>query len=84
MIEKVDQKLCIGCGICVEICCMDVFRLRTEVDPIAQDSKGRPLRKTKAYIAYGKDCMTCFNCELKCPTNAITVGFAPPDMPSII
>lgn len=27
----------------------------------------------KAYIAYNDDCMTCFTCELRCPSGAITV-----------
>lgn len=27
----------------------------------------------KAYIAYNDDCMTCFTCELRCPSGAINV-----------
>ncbi len=27
----------------------------------------------KAYIAYNDDCMTCFTCELRCPSEAINV-----------
>jgi NADPH-dependent glutamate synthase beta subunit-like oxidoreductase len=28
---------------------------------------------SKAYIAYPDDCMTCFECEVECPSNAIDV-----------
>lgn len=28
---------------------------------------------SKAFIAYGDDCMTCYSCELRCPANAIDV-----------
>ncbi len=84
MIESLDQKKCSGCGVCVEICPMDVFRMKTEVDMVSLTSRGLPSRKTRAYLAYPKDCMTCFTCELKCPSGAIRVAFAPPEPPAII
>jgi len=28
---------------------------------------------SKAYVAYDDDCMTCFSCELRCPSGAINV-----------
>ena len=58
MISSIDQKKCIGCGICVDRCPLDTLRL---------DESG------KAYIAYPDDCMTCFLCERRCPQGAITV-----------
>ena len=58
-IEKIDNELCIGCGICVQICPMDVFRMD-------EDSK-------KAIIRYPEDCMLCELCVLDCPEEAITV-----------
>lgn len=58
-IEKIDLELCNGCGICVDVCPMDVIRLDEE--------------KQKANIAYGLDCGVCFLCSDDCPTNAIKV-----------
>jgi len=58
-IERIDPELCNGCGICVRICPMDVFRM---------DEKSK-----KAVIAYPEDCMLCEFCVLDCPKNAITV-----------
>ena len=58
-IDKIDQELCNGCGICVQICPMDVFRMD-------EDSE-------KAIIRYPEDCMLCEFCVLDCPVEAITV-----------
>ena len=60
MIERVDREKCIACGICVEICPMDVFRQ----DEVTGHS----------FVRYPKDCQTCYNCELECPVSAIRVG----------
>ncbi|MBI5443112.1 MAG: ferredoxin family protein [Deltaproteobacteria bacterium] len=61
MISDLDATRCLGCGICVEVCPLDVLRL---------DASAQPRR---AYVAYGEDCMTCFECEVRCPSNAIKV-----------
>ena len=58
-IEKINYEKCDGCGICVNICPMDVLRM---------DEEGK-----KAVIAYPEDCMLCEFCVLDCPTDAITV-----------
>ena len=59
-IEKIDENLCNGCGICVDTCPMDVIRL----DKI----------KEKAYIKYPGDCTVCYFCEMDCPVGAIYVS----------
>lgn len=70
MISSIDGSKCNGCGICVEICNMDVLRQNTFDD--------------KAYIAYLEDCMTCFECELRCPEKAIDVSYVPEFTPATI
>lgn len=60
MIEEIDYQLCDDCGVCMDVCPTDVFR----VDP-----------ETRKYVIfYLSDCQTCFNCEIECPRDAITVG----------
>jgi NAD-dependent dihydropyrimidine dehydrogenase PreA subunit len=58
-VQKIDERLCVGCRICVETCPMDVIRYDE--------------RKEKAYVAYAADCMSCFLCEEDCPRDAIRV-----------
>ncbi len=59
-IKRIDEKLCTGCGICLEDCPMDVIRMNEETD--------------KAYIRYPGDCQSCHLCEMACPENAIDLS----------
>lgn len=59
-IERIDENLCTGCGICVNSCPMDVIRM-DENEKIA-------------VIRYPEDCTLCAVCEIDCPEDAIYVG----------
>ena len=59
-IERIDENLCTGCGICVSDCPMDVLRMDEATE--------------KPQIKYRGDCMTCYMCELVCPVDAIYVS----------
>jgi NAD-dependent dihydropyrimidine dehydrogenase PreA subunit len=58
LIKEINSEKCNGCGICLDVCPLDVFRI----------DEGK-----KAIIKYPDDCMTCFDCDLSCPTGAIYV-----------
>lgn len=58
-IRKIDFNKCIGCGICVDNCPMDVIRMNEVVK--------------KPCIQYLRDCQSCYLCELDCPVGAIYV-----------
>jgi len=60
-IRRIDPEPCTGCGICVELCPMDVIRLNS--------SAGTP----RAVIQYLRDCQSCALCESGCPEGAIWV-----------
>ena len=57
-IRPIDQKKCVGCGLCVKACPMDVIRLNEK----------------KAAARYVEECMCCAACEDVCPTGAIYVS----------
>jgi NAD-dependent dihydropyrimidine dehydrogenase PreA subunit len=56
----VDKSRCIGCGICVDLCPSNLYRLSEE---------------KKAYLVenFRDDCFICHSCAVSCPTGAITV-----------
>jgi NAD-dependent dihydropyrimidine dehydrogenase PreA subunit len=58
-IRKIDYDLCVKCGICLDVCPMDVIR--------ADGKSGKP------FIKYLRDCQSCFLCEMECPVGAIYV-----------
>jgi NAD-dependent dihydropyrimidine dehydrogenase PreA subunit len=60
VIERIDQELCNGCGICVNTCTVDVIRMDEELK--------------KAVIKYPEECICCAFCELDCPQKAIYVS----------
>ena len=59
-IERIDTKLCNGCGICVNSCPADVIRMDVE--------------SNKAVIRYPEDCVMCMWCATECPQKAIFVS----------
>ena len=58
MIRKIDERVCIGCGVCEMICPGDVI--------VMDEAK-------KARIKYPQDCWTCFSCEMSCVVKAVDV-----------
>ncbi len=69
MIQEINPRLCIGCGVCEAVCPADVIRM--------SETTG------KAVISYAKDCWTCYNCEIDCSVGAITVDPIRKQKPSI-
>jgi len=57
-VERINEH-CTGCGTCVKVCPMDVFRLHAETG--------------KAVIVYPEDCQLCHLCRMYCPVDAIII-----------
>ena len=54
---KINEKLCKGCEICVELCPVGALEIKN----------------FKAGLSGVKACIGCMACELRCPDFAITV-----------
>jgi adenylylsulfate reductase subunit B len=66
----IDEKKCNKCGICADICPLDVFYGSKDGDiPV---------------VSYGEDCYFCSACIIECPTNAIILRFPLYCQPSYI
>jgi NAD-dependent dihydropyrimidine dehydrogenase PreA subunit len=59
---EIDKKRCNRCGICVDMCPMDVLRM---------SSKGYPI------MLYRDDCWYCDICVFVCPRQAVTLTDLP-------
>lgn len=55
----IDREKCIGCGICAEICPLQVLRQEKPEEP--------------PVVAYGEECWHCNACVLDCPKQAISL-----------
>ena len=54
---RLNQDLCNGCGMCMQVCPHAVFALENK----------------RAFIQYPENCMECGACQKNCPVNAISV-----------
>jgi NAD-dependent dihydropyrimidine dehydrogenase PreA subunit len=61
MSAKIEINLneCTGCRTCAEACFVDVIRW--------DDAEEKPV------VAYERDCVWCFTCEINCPSQCINV-----------
>lgn len=57
----IDKKKCVKCGLCVDVCPVDVF--------FGSEKGSFPK------IAYGEDCYFCSACVLECSAKAISLRF---------
>ena len=57
----IDEEKCITCGICADICAVDVYH----------DSKDGEIPT----VTYGEECFCCCACILECPAEAIKLRY---------
>jgi len=65
----VDWDICTGCGVCLEICPLQLYEW--------VETSGHSTSKKKAFPAREPDCVQCYKCETKCPMQAIRIEFFP-------
>jgi len=71
MVASVDQSVCAGCGLCVEVCPYKAISLTT----IAERVGGREITRQVATVNTGL-CQGCGSCAVTCPSSAMNLkGF---------
>ena len=65
----VDWDTCEGCGICLEVCPVQLYEW--------METSGHPTSEKKAFPARESDCVQCYKCETQCPAQAIRIVFYP-------
>ena len=66
----VDWDICTGCGRCLKVCPAQLYDWK--------ETTGHPTSEKKAFPAREPECACCYECETKCPAQAIRVIFYPP------
>ena len=66
----VDWDICTGCGICLEVCPVQLYEWI--------DTPDHPISEKKSFPAKPSECMCCYRCEKNCPVQAIRVTFGGP------
>jgi len=65
----IDWDLCTGCGVCLEVCPEQLYEW--------VETSGHPTSEKKPFPAREPDCVQCYKCETKCPTQAIRIEYYP-------
>ena len=66
----IDGRKCNKCGVCADVCPVDVY--------YGSEEKKVPT------VSYGDDCFFCSACVLVCPTDAITLRYPLYAQPSYV
>ena len=66
----VDWDICEGCGVCLDVCPMHVYCWK--------ETSGHPTSDKKPLPIGELECACCYECEARCPVQAIRVVFGPP------
>ena len=76
-IVAVDFDICIGDGVCLDVCPTDVFRWLETPGAVSPNDSGRELSHAKKADPYQEAaCIDCGACYSECPVVAIKVRLA--------
>ena len=71
----VDELICSGCGVCVDMCPVDAIELTEEPVPVVTFGVATVIGGTKKVAKVGDGCIGCGSCASYCPSGAISLRY---------
>lgn len=73
VVSVVDEEICSGCGMCVEMCPVEAIELTEEPVPVVTYGVLTVVGETKKVAKVGDGCIGCGSCASYCPSSAISL-----------
>jgi len=71
----VDELICAGCGVCVDMCPVDALELTDEPVPVVTFGVATVVSGVKRVAKTGDGCIGCGSCASYCPSGAISLKY---------
>jgi len=71
----VDELICSGCGVCVDMCPVEAIELTEEPVPVVTFGVATVIGGTKKVAKVGDGCIGCGSCASYCPSGAMSLKY---------
>ncbi|KAF5428305.1 heterodisulfide reductase subunit A, partial [Candidatus Methanophagaceae archaeon] len=71
----VDELICAGCGVCVDMCPVDALELTDEPVPVVTFGVATVVSGVKRVAKTGDGCIGCGSCASYCPSGAMSLKY---------
>ncbi len=71
----VDELICSGCGVCVDMCPVDAIELTEEPVPVVTFGVATVVSGVKKVAKVGDGCIGCGSCASYCPSGAMSLRY---------
>ena len=71
----VDELICVGCGVCVDVCPVDALELTEEAVPVVTFGVATVVSQMKKVAKTGDGCIGCGSCASYCPSGAMSLKY---------
>jgi len=71
----VDELICSGCGVCVDMCPVDAIELTEEPVPVVTFGVATVIGGTRKVAKVGDGCIGCGSCASYCPSGAMSLRY---------
>jgi heterodisulfide reductase subunit A len=71
----VDELICSGCGVCVDMCPVEAIELTEEPVPVVTFGVATVVSGVKKVAKVGEGCIGCGSCASYCPSGAMSLRY---------